>query len=80
MLLVAQFYSDTQIVDITRGVLEQLVHSTINYVHGIQLLFDKPLGNHTCLNITRPALFRQYFGRESISNNDQNNVAMRYTY
>ena len=60
--------------------LKQLVRSPINFSHGIQLSLYKPLGNQTCLNITRPSVLRQYFGRKLIPNNDQNNIIMCYTY
>ena len=80
MFLVVQFNSDTTITAIKRVMLEQLVHSPINYAHDIILSLKKALGNHTYLNITRPAVLRQYFGRESLPNNVQNNFLMCYNY
>ena len=80
MYLVVQFHSDTQMVDMTRGVLGQLDSSPINSAYGIKLTLDNFLGNHTCLNITRPAVVGQYFGRESILQNNQNDVLIFYTY
>ena len=31
---------------------------------GIKVSLDKPLNNDICLNIFRPAVLRQYFGKE----------------
>ena len=58
MSLVVQFNRDTRIDDMARGMLEQLVRSPIDSAHSIKvpLELDKPLGNHTCLNITRPVV------------------------
>ena len=62
MSLVAQFQSFTKISDMTRVVLEQLVYSPINSAHGIKLSMYNPLDNHKCINTTKPAVLRQYFG------------------
>ena len=49
----------------------------MNSVDGIKLSIDTPLNNGECLNIHRPAVLRQYFGKEVSINTD--NVT-RYTY
>ena len=36
----------------------------MNSTDGIKLSIDKPLHNSECLNTYRPAVLRQYFGKE----------------
>ena len=36
----------------------------MNSKYGIKVSLDKPLNNDICLNIFRPAVLRQYFGKE----------------
>ena len=47
----------------------------MNSADGIKLSIDKPLNNSECLNIHRPALLKQYFGKELSTTTE--NVEMR---
>ena len=50
--------------DLSRTVIDELIRSPINSKCGIKLSLDKPLNNDIGLNILRPAVLRQYFGKE----------------
>ena len=64
----------------SRVVIDQLIRSLITSKHGIKLSLDKLCNNGIDLNITRPAVLRQYFGTQlqSSSNNDKHTRS--YTY
>ena len=49
---------------LSRTVIDELIRSPVNSKFRIKLLFDKPLNNNIGLNILRPAVLRQYFGKE----------------
>ena len=49
--------------DMARMVIDKMVCSPANSKDSIKLSLDKPLNNHTCLNMLRPGVLRQYFGR-----------------
>ena len=50
--------------DLSRKVVDELITSPINSKSGIKLSLDKPLNNDICLNIFRPAVLRQYYGKD----------------
>ena len=50
--------------DLSRIVIDELIRSRINSKCGIKLSLDKPLNNDISLNILRPVVLRQYFGKE----------------
>ena len=49
---------------LSRKVVDELITSPLNSKYGIKVSLDKPLNNDICLNIFRPAVLRQYFGKE----------------
>ena len=55
---------NTLLYDISRKVVDELITSPINSKSGIKLSLDKPLNNEICLNIFRPAVLRQYYGKD----------------
>ena len=55
---------NTLLYDLSRRVVDELISSPINSKCGIKLSLDKPLNNDICLNIFRPAVLRQYYGKE----------------
>ena len=61
----------------SRSIIDELICSKINSKYGIKLSLDKPLNNDMELNITRPAVLRQYYGLETSICNDR---VERYTY
>ena len=64
----------------SRIILDRLICSRLNSKNGIKLSFDKPLNNALQLNITRPAVLRQYFGKVVQSSEREEKMSMRYTY
>ena len=64
----------------SRIIIDRLICSRLNSKNGIKLSFDKPLSNPLRLNITRPAVLRQYFGKVVESSVIEDNKSMRYTY
>ena len=62
--IVCQLPSNTLLHDLSRTVIDKLIRSPINSKCGIKLSLDKPLNNDVDLNILRPAVLRQYFGKE----------------
>ena len=54
-----------------------MIRSPINSDSGIKLSLDKPLNNDIDLNVLRPAVLRQYFGKEITKVNGK---GIRYTY
>ena len=50
--------------DLSRTVIDELIRSSMNSKCGIKLSLDKPLNNDIDLTILRPAVLRQYFGKE----------------
>lgn len=57
--------------ELSRKVIDELISSPINSKRGIKLFLDKPLNNKMCLNILRPAVLRQYFGKEVTNGHGQ---------
>ena len=55
---------NTLLYDISRKVVDELITSPINSKSGIKLSLDKPLNNEIFLNIFRPAVLRQYYGKD----------------
>ena len=68
---------DNALYDLSRRFIDTLISHPMNSKYGINLSIDKPLNNSECLNILRPAVLRQYFGKE-ISRTTKN--VERYTY
>ena len=75
--LVCQLPKDNALYDLSRCVIDQLISHPVNSANGIKLSIDKPLNNDECLNIHRPAVLRQYFGKE-VSRTTE--TAIRHTY
>ena len=75
--LVCQLPKDNALYDLSRCVIDQLISHPVNSANGIKLSIDKPLNNDECLNIHRPAVLRQYFGKE-VSRTAETSI--RYTY
>ena len=46
-------------------IVERLIGSGLDTKNGITLLADEPLGNKPMLNVSIPAVLRQYYGRDS---------------
>jgi len=68
---------NTLLYDYARGVVHEIITSPINSKFGIKLSLDKPLNNDIDLNILRPAVLRQYYGKEV---DIQLTKSKRYTY
>ena len=62
--IVCQLPVNTLLYELSRKVVDELLTSHINSNSGIKLSLDKPLNNDICLNIFRPAVLRQYYGKE----------------
>ena len=45
-------------------IVKRLIGSGLDTRNGITLLADEPLGNKPMLNVSRPAVLRQYYGRD----------------
>ena len=75
--MVCQLSQGVALYDLSRRAIDTIISNPINSKHGIKLSVDKPLNNNECLNIHRPAVLRQYFGKEMETTND---VIERYTY
>ena len=75
--MVVQLPENTLLYDFSRAIIDEVICSPINSDSGIKLSLDKPLNNDVDLNVLRPAVLRQYFGKE-IRNVD--GKAKRYTY
>ena len=72
-----QLPSNTLLYDLSRGFIHNIINSPINSKTGIKLSLDKPLNNDVDLNILRPAVLRQYFGKQI---NTIDGKHERYTY
>ena len=75
--LVCQLPKDNALYDLSRRDIDTLISHLMNSADGIKLSIDIPLKNSECLNIHRPAVLRQYFGKE-LSRTTEN--VERYTY
>ena len=66
----------------SRVIIDQVICAPINSKYGIKLSLDQPLNNCVDLNILRPAVLRQYFGKEcpSSSSSTKCQHSTRYTY
>ena len=78
--LTCQLLINTVCYDMSRSIIDMLVCSCINSKNGIKLSIDKPLNNPCDLNIRRPAILRQNFGKELDCTDIPNNQSLRYTY
>ena len=64
----------------SRVTITKLLRSLINSNHAIKLSLDKPLNNGISLNITRPAVLRQYFGKDIMPTPSNEKHTCRYNY
>ena len=64
----------------SRVIIDQVICAPINSKYGIKLSLDQPLNNSVDLNILRPAVLRQYFGKEYPSSSTTYQHSTRYTY
>ena len=64
----------TTLVDMVRMVVDRMVCSSVNSKYGIKLSLDTPLKNHPRINILRPWVLHQYFGR-NITNYLEHNLS-----
>ena len=62
--IVCQLPMNTLLYHLSRNVLDEIMTSNINSNSGIKISLDKPLNNDICLNILRPAVLRQYYGKD----------------
>ena len=60
--MVCQLPPNTLLHDLSRKIIDEIIHSPINSPCGIKLSLDKPLNNNIDLNLLRPAVLRQYYG------------------
>ena len=67
---------NTLFYDLGRKVVDELITSPINSKSGIKLSLDKPLNNRICLNIFRPAVLRQYYGKDFANIDGKLNVIL----
>ena len=64
--------------DLSRNVLDKLIMSKIDSLCGISIVAEQPMNNPIMLNITRPAVLRQYYGCDMGS--PRNKIIKRATY
>ena len=64
--------------DLSRSVLDKLILSKIDSLCGISIVAEQPMNNPIMLNITRPAVLRQYYGCDMGS--PRNKIIKRATY
>ena len=77
MSIVIQLPKNTLLYDLSRAIIDEIIRSPINSDSGIKLSLDKPPNNDIDLNVLRPAVLRQYFGKQT---RKVNGKAKRYTY
>ena len=63
---------------LSRNILDKLLLSDINSTYGISIVSEQPMNNDYMLNISRPAVVRQYYGKNI--GNAENNLILRTTY
>ena len=78
--IVAQLSNCSEIALCARHIITKIIRSPINSNEGIKLSLDTPLNNPASLNILRPAVLRQYFGKSLLMNTVSKNQIKRYTY
>ena len=78
--LVCQLPKNTVLYDMSRVIVDRLICSSLNSKTGIKISFDTPLNNARDLNITRPAVLRQYYGKVSEDSTQESDTSERYTY
>ena len=78
--IVAQLSNCSELAYCARQIINKIIRSPINSKEGIKLSLDTPLNNPPSLNILRPAVLRQYFGKNLPGNNVLRNEIKRYTY
>ena len=78
--LVFQFPTRTTLYDMSIVFIDKLICSPINSNRAIKLSLDKPLNHTISLKITRPAVLRQYFRKDSMSTPDNKKRIRRYNY
>ena len=62
------------------GIIDEIVCSELNSESGILLSYESPYSNDLKLNLTGPAVLRQYFGEVDVNNDVYANYVPRYTY
>ena len=78
--IVAQLSNCSEIALCARHIITKIIRSPINSNEGIKLSLDTPLNNPASLNILRPAVLRQYYGKNLLMNTVLQNQIKRYTY
>ena len=63
-----------------RMIVDDLRCSPINSTYVINLSLDQRWGKHICINITIPAILRQYVGEEVVCGTIKDAVKIHYTY
>ena len=63
---------------LSRNILDKLFFSDINSKHGMSIVSEQPMNNDIMLNISRPAVLRQYYGNNV--GYVKNNIVSRTTY
>ena len=63
-----------------RVIVDRLICPPFNSRTGIKLSLEIPLNNACDLNITRPAVLRQYYGKVLDDRILESNISERYTY
>ena len=64
LYIVYQIPVNTLLYDLSRKAVDEIISFPINSKCGIKLSLDKPLNSDICLNIFRPVVLRQYYGKE----------------
>ena len=75
--MVIELPENTLLYDLSRAIIDEVIRSPINSHSGIKLSLDKPLNNNIDLNILRPAVLRQYYGKDIA---EVNGKLKHYTY
>ena len=60
--------------------LRQLITEPLDSDDGIHVCVDAPFNRNDNLNITRPGVVRQYFGKDTVTDNHYKDVVHRYSY
>ena len=68
------------IIFLAKEICKQLIGCKPNTLHGISIATEEPMNNGLKLNITRPAVLRQYYGESKIDANDLLSIRVAYGY
>ena len=66
------------LIPLCKNVMDKLINSPVNSIHGISIVACQSMGNPIMLNVTKPAVLQQYYGVD-IEDKDQH-VVLKATF